>query len=165
MKVYINNKRINSKVLCEEYFSLQVDFGYEPNKVNSYFQISKGNSQSLEFSLNESNELSKVMILCSNDYNVQNDEFKICDCVEGVISFEKFTNIESEFFEITVYTNAIKLLFSTANVSRKLKQDNLVLSLDESDNIVSLTVVNLKEKERQHILDELQYSKEEKQCY
>ena len=79
MKVHINNKRINSKVLCEEYFSLQVDFGYEPNKVNSYFQISKGNSQSLEFSLNESNELSKVMILCSNDYNVQNDEFKICD--------------------------------------------------------------------------------------
>ena len=164
MKVYINNdKKLNSKVLCEEYFSLQVDFGYELNKSNSYFQINNGSSQSLEVTLNENNELSKVMLLCSDDYSVKNEEIGASECVEGVIYFDKFANIDSELFEITVYNDAITLLFSSMNVIRKLKQGNLILSLDEKDKIVSFTVVNLKGKERQHILDELQYSKEEKQ--
>lgn len=161
MKIYINkDKKLKSKVLCEEYFALQVDFGSEQNKSNSYFQIKKGISQSLEITLNENNELSKVVLLCSDDYKVINEEIRVHECIEGVISFDKFKDIDSELFEIVVYADAITLLFSSMNITRKLKQDNLILSLDDKDKIVSLTVVNLKEKERQHILNELRYSKE-----
>lgn len=163
MKVNIDsNKMLNSKVLCEEYFSLQVDFGYESNKTNSFFQINNGDSQSLEITVNEHNELSKVILLCSEDYSVVEEKICVNDCIDGVISFLDCSNINSEIFKIEVYNNAVKLQLSSACECKWYKQGNFILSLDKEDKIVSVIVINLKEKERHHIIEELQFSKEEK---
>ncbi|MBO5925206.1 MAG: hypothetical protein J6Q52_03005 [Clostridia bacterium] len=163
MKVSIDsNKKLNSKVLCEEYFSLQVDFGYELNKINSFFQINNGDSQSLEISVNENSELSKVILLCSEDFTIIEEKIDINNCIEGVISFSEFSNINSEMFNIEVYNNAIRLQLSSACEYKKYRQGNLILSLDEEGKVVSIMVINLKEKERHHIIEELQFSKEER---
>lgn len=65
-------------------------------------------------------------------------------------------------FKIEVYNNTIKLQLSSDCVCKNFRQGNLILSLSKDDKISAFTIINLKEKERRHVIEELQFSKEER---
>ncbi|MDO5296749.1 MAG: hypothetical protein Q4F00_08960 [bacterium] len=142
----------------EDYFPVMIVFSEE--ELNSHFiQFSLWPTDMFELCVNsKTHVLKKLVFTLCNHVVVHNDQ-KITypEHQEGCIKVSGPESNNYGIFITHIFTDGLRIELSDTPAVRHLKCGQLIFAFDPDNNLVSLYIVDLTEKDMNHIIKELRH--------
>ena len=154
----IDNQITKGTVLLEEYIPLKF-ISDKKNTSLGYVRYSKDNKSLLEFTFEASSkQLYRILLVLCEDFSVNDCYFSLPVAFEyGSLLFEESIDKECSVFYCEVFKDAVTIKLSERKVNNSIISDNILWEIDDQNELISITLLNLSKKEVEHTITELQY--------
>ena len=153
-EVYFEKGASNSAITNEDYFPLVVQYDNH-KELSHYAEISFGDSNLIEFSYDGDYKVTKFQVITCKNYHLKSYDFSIPTYTEAIARVYMPDKRNSKSFDMIVYTNAVKILISSAEVSECYRHGNLLYGIAADGHLVSVTVCDMSEEDVKHTINEL----------
>lgn len=160
--ITINDNKITSKYLTEEYFPIKVQFSnYELESIKNYVRFDYDDSNALELSFNKNKpyNIVELNLLTTNRFNVIDENYTInIEVVEGTILSKVPEKYCAKEFAINVYNNIVEIKLSYEAIDKSIKCGAVIFNFTTTMDLVSIVLTEISSNVKQHIVTELEYS-------
>jgi len=145
----------HSRFVMEDYFPLIIEFS-DKEINNDFCELNYKDTDMIEFDVDKDTRLLKrlTLTLCHH-YVFEEEKVEIPQFIEGTIYINELFLIECNKFQTKVFTDGIVIETSENYASRHIKYGNVIFALSDSEEIVAITIIDLKEDEIEHVKNEL----------
>ncbi len=154
--VSVINKNLDMHVENEDFFALKVvsDPSVESAK---YVEFCFGDTDLLEFSLDrETGIVKKILLVLCSHFEILDEILHPASVSEiGCISIDLPERNECGAFNVRVYRDAVGIIISSLPVQRMVSSGRVFFGLSADNDLVSVTVAGMTEKEVSHTAEEL----------
>ncbi len=152
---FIKNKKSSSVFIAEEYFPIIIEFSKE--ELNNHFiEFSYQDTDMFEFSVDpESKDLKRFSLTLCNHYSIETGKIKKPASLDSSIAITGPEKMECDTFVVKVYEDGILIEISTNPATKHLRCGQLIFGLTDSDELVTLHIMDLSSSDISHIKKEL----------
>ena len=149
------NLKTKSKFIFEDYFPAIIEFSSE--ELNNHFiEFNYKDTDMFELSVHpKTHALKRFSLTLCNHYEFSETLLVSPVCDEGTLYITGPESTECSTFVATVYKNGMRIILSNATADKYIKSGNLVFALTDNNLVVSVSLIDLSEKEVSHIKSEL----------
>ncbi len=147
--------KAQSKFIAEDYFPAIIEFSSE--ELNNHFlEFNFKDTDMFELSVHpKTNALKRFTLTLCNHYEIMETALECPICEEGSLFIEGPDSTECGIFLLQVYSNAVQIKLSDSPVNKSIKSGNLIFSLSDNNELISVIISNLSETDIAHIKREL----------
>ena len=147
--------KAQSKFISEDYFPAIVEFSSE--ELNNHFiEFNYKDTDMLELSAHsKTHALKRLTLTLCNHHEFVNENMIFPSCGEGSLFIEGPDSTECSKFMLKVYNNGAKLELSDKPAVKHIKSGILIFSFSNDNELVTVYITNLTEKQLSHIKREL----------
>lgn len=154
--INFESKPINSKIKNEDYFPLCVVFD-DTTENKCFLGLYFLDSDLLEFVTDPYGNIKKMQLVICRHYNISKAEYQMNFCKKvGTVSLALDKHTDCDFFDVTVWSNAVTIKLSSNKVHKYYKSGNIVFGLDEENKIIFIAVVEMTSENIEHTICELE---------
>ena len=147
--------QVHSQFIIDEYFPAILEYSKE--ELNNHFIVfSYKDTDMAEFSVHpNSHTLKRFSLTLCNHYEIKEEPICIPPCPNGTITITGPVTTECKMFLATVYIDGLQIILSDTPASRYFRTGQMIFAFSEENELTSLYLTNLTEKEVSHIKNEL----------
>ena len=148
--------KAQSKFITEDYFPAIVEFSSE--ELNNRFpEFNYKDTDMSELSVHpETSALKRFTLTLCNHYEIFETALDYPSFEEGLLFIKGPDSTECNTFLLQIYNNGVRIKLSDSPVNKSIKTGNLILSLSENNELISVIISDLSEAELSHIKRELE---------
>ena len=154
----IDNQITKGSILLEEYIPLKF-ISDKKNTSLDYARYSKDNKSLLEFAYEtNSKQLYRILLVLCENFSINDCCFSLPASFDlGSLVFEESVDNECSVFHCEVFKDAVTIKLSESKLNKSIISDNILWEVDDENELISITLFNLSQKEIEHTITELQY--------